>query len=183
MISKPIGYEESRVAGEFERLPAGGYICQIVGVEVQLYKGSPRMLLNLDIADGKFKGYFKEQQQAFNSQNWGCVFRQNVEGQGLPYFKGLITSIDESNQGFKCFQGEQLDERRLVGKYVGFVFGEEEYINKENKLKIMLKPQSPRSVGFIRSGECTAPELKKLKNEPTLQQQGFEELNDAQLPF
>lgn len=46
-----------------------------------------------------------------------------MKGNGLPFFKGVLTSLEESNPGFRW----NWDESTLVGKKVGGVFGREQF--------------------------------------------------------
>ena len=51
MITKPQGYDEAPAyTGEFATLPAGLYVCEILGVKQEEYNGHSRFVMQFDIA-------------------------------------------------------------------------------------------------------------------------------------
>ena len=63
-------------SGEFARPTAGGYICKIIDVEdVPMNEQGKGNYLKIfyDIADGEFKGYYKEQFDRWGG-NWNASF-------------------------------------------------------------------------------------------------------------
>lgn len=167
-MRKPQGYDEAPTyTGSFPQLPPGGYICRIKKAAVTTTRtGKEQMVLMIDIADGDYKGFF---QQAFdrNTQSdkkWpnGGQYRQLTEGNSLPYFKGMITAIEESNSGFKF----DFDEKKLTGKMVGCVFGREQYEKENKELAFATKIVQIRSVEAIKAG-VEPPEDKLLDAKQT----------------
>ena len=75
----------------------------------------------------------------------------------LRFFKGFKTAVEMSNRNF-VFNN---DPQSLVGKYVGLVLGEEEYMGKDGSIKTRLYVAETRSGKSIRDGEYKIPELKK----------------------
>ena len=94
------------------------------------------------------------------------------------FFKGFITSVEESNPGYRF----NWDELGLEGKLVGLVFGEEEYLGNDGKPHTSVKAQRARSVEAIRAG-VPGPQAKKLNAESAKPAQGFTEVEDDELPF
>ena len=81
-------------------------------------------------------------------------------------FKRMCSAVSKSNGNF-VFDGDQInrDERTLVGKYVGIVFQEEEYIGNDGSVKTRLNVYAERPVDDIRSGNFKVPGLKKLEDD------------------
>ena len=153
-MRKPQGYDQAPAyTGDFPQLPPGGYICKVKRAAVTTTKsGKEQMVLMVDIADGDYKGFF---QQAFdrntqNNKKWpnGGQYRQLTEGNSMPYFKGVITAIEESNPGFTF----DFDEKTLAGKMVGCVVGREQYKKDNGELAFATKIVQIRSVEAIKAG-------------------------------
>ena len=94
MIKKPAGYDEAAAyTGEFQQLPKGKYTCVIKQVATQTSKnGYEQFVILYDIADGEHKDFYKKLFDVDKAQNpsnakWRGVFKQNMEGKGLSWFK------------------------------------------------------------------------------------------------
>lgn len=189
---------EPRTYGSYEQLPSGGHICTIVSARSEERKGVEYIVLSLDIREGgQYDGWYKrmydrlkERQSPYasDSPRWPCEFWSSPEdrnnpGSLSPYFKGLITCIEQSNQGF-VFNWNNPDERVLKGKRVGFVFGEEEYLDKNNELRTSIKPRW--CVPADRALDEPAPDTKKIKaNQQPVNIGGsnFRPVDDGRLPW
>lgn len=165
MIIKPKGYDEAQTYGDKQILKPGGYILIIKKAEPHQDKnGNPMLKISYDIAEGEFQGFYAKAYKANTRQDkkWSGVSYQGIEGSDitLSIFKGFITSIEESNQGYKW----NWDEETLTGKYIGGIFGREQY-EKDGKLNFSTKLFSWRSVATIRKGiEIPADKLLKSQN-------------------
>lgn len=155
--------------GESEKLPIGGHICKIISARVeQARSGGDMLVLAFDInegspADGFYKRAYDRAKGYRADAKWPGVYRSTVtkqDGSTNPMFKGLITAIEKSNPSFVW----GWDETALKGKFVGFNFGEEEYLNSQNEIRVNVKPRFPATVEDVRSGNMVAPALKKLGN-------------------
>lgn len=149
--------------GEYEKLEPGGYVCKILQVKVEEKNYGHLMRIAFDIAEGEHKDYYKRlfdrtKQNGSNEVKWRGMYYQTVKEDSLQYFKGFITAIENSNLGYKW----NWDEKTLVGKLFGGVFGEEEYKGADGKIKLGVKCMQVRSVDKIRNGEYTIPSVKKL---------------------
>lgn len=167
-----------QAAGEYIKLQPGGYICRIIKAED--VPGKEYLKIEFDIADGKFKNYFKELSEKFNF--WGGNFIRSYKDSALPFFKAFTTAVEESNRGYNF----DYDEHKLVGKYIGLILGEKEYISKDGELKTRLYVSGTRSVDTIRKGTFKVPELKRLEPQPQPQpqpQQSNNQITDDDLPF
>lgn len=167
MITKPQGYDEAPAyTGEFTTLPAGLYVCEILGVKQEEYNGHSRFVMQFDIAEGEQKGFYQKQYNAEKQMNQAAkykgIHRQNMEEQGLPFFKGLMTSVERSNQGFHFPWGTKGNEKTLVGKRFGAVMGREEFLTPDNQRRMATKIVQIRSIDGLKDAKI--PEDKLLSD-------------------
>jgi hypothetical protein len=179
---RPIkNYKDIQASGNFERLPAGGYVAKITGVEDR--SRDEYLLLTYDIAEGEHKDHFKDTDEKLVSIH---QFIRSYKESALGMFKAFTMAVDESNGTKLTEQVEDgLQEQQLVGKLVGILLGEEEYMSNRGELRTGLKVRACMSADRIRKGGFKVPELKKL---PQSQAQpaipaGFTEIKDDDLPF
>jgi hypothetical protein len=148
-------------SGEFARPTAGGYICKIIDVEdVPLDPNTNKgdyLKIEYDIADGEFKGYYKEQFDKFGG-NWFASFIRSYKDKALGMFKHFTNCVVESNAGYEW----DWNEKGLIGKVVGLVLGEEEYLNNNNEVKTKLVVSQIKTVEEIKSGDFKVPAPKKV---------------------
>ncbi len=184
-MKKPQGYDAAPAyTGESQALPAGGYICKILKAEeTNSQSNRPMLVILFDIAEGEHKDYYRQQfdriKQTSPDAKWGGVFRQLTDGSSTPFFKGMITSVEVSNAGYKW----DWDENTLSGKLFGGLFGREQYQSGAGELRWSTKCQNVRSVETIRTGNFEVPEDKPLSGQ-TAMPPGFTAANDDfDLPF
>lgn len=171
MLNKPADYEAAQAYGEFTPIALGGHIMRIMGVEVVKSSTNKDMLkISLDTAsDDSQPAYFAEKYRADTraDKKWGCVMYQLVydeQGATNRGFKTFVTSVEESNPGFKVAWGAAF-ESCLKDKRVGAIFREEEYEKNDGTVGKSTKPFAFRSVETIKAGvEIPEP---KLLNKPT----------------
>jgi len=177
---KPIvGYDQINEAGELKVLTKGIYplvITDVVDVPEREY-----LEVYYDICQGEFKGYFAAAKASIGRDiSKEC---RSYKESALPFFKGFIVAIEKSNPGYQW----DWDEKKLIGKFVVGVFGEEEYVDKNNEVKVIVALQEFRSLPAYKEGKLKVPELKKLpeserpvvKKEDTTQL----DLNEVEFPF
>lgn len=157
---KPIkNIAQVQEAGEGgKRLPAGGYVCKYTSVEDVPAKNY--LYMEFDIAEGEYEGYYEDLEDRLGF--WGGRCYRSYTEKALPMFKRMCSAVTKSNKRFIFDGNEHCDERTLVGKLVGMVFGEEEYIGNDGSTKTRLYVVREVPVDKIRNGEFTVPELKKL---------------------
>lgn len=188
---KPINNYENvqAITGEFARPTAGGYICKIIDVEDvpmnEQGKGD-YLRIEYDIADGEFKGYYKEQNDRWGG-NWNASFIRSYKEKAQGMFKHFINCVEKSNNGYNFDDCEWEDrEKTLIGKVVGLVLGEEEYKNNAGEIKTKLVVSQVKTVEDIKNGNFKVPAPKKLavKNS-TNDFAGFTPIEDSSddLPF
>ena len=162
----------NNVQDEIRSPVPGGYAAKITRVEDNEEKEYLR--IEWEFADGEFKGVNQEVYEAFGF--WPLAFVCSYKQKALRFFKGFKTAVECSNRSF-VFNN---DPQSLVGKFVGVVLGEEEYLTKKK-----------RSGKAIRDGDFKIPELKKLAtsanaapnyNAPA-QNYAVLDDDDAELPF
>jgi hypothetical protein len=161
-LLKPKGYDEVTV-WERKTLPVDGYVCLIVKAALQKSSnGNDMLVLYLDIAEGKYKGYYTDLFKSADEQHkkWKGKFHlilpkptdysNNREqyDRATKNYKRLITCIENSNKGFEF----KFNTEQLKNKLVGFEFAEEEW-EWNGKSGFTVKPRFPRSAESIRSGD------------------------------
>lgn len=171
MLNKPADFEAAQAYGEFKPISIGGHIMRIMGVEVVTSSTGKEMLkISLDTAsDDSQPAYFAAKYRADTraDKKWGCVMFQLIydeQGATNRGFKTFVTSVEESNPGFKVAWGEAF-EKSLKDKRVGAIFRREEYVKNDGTVGKITKPFTFRSVATIKAGvEIPEP---KLLNKPT----------------
>lgn len=136
-MNKPNGYDESeaKVGGDFPSPQAGGYVAKAIGAETKISSnGNEMLVVTVDIAEGEFKDHFTKLSEKFDKSIYPTIY-QLTQGDHVSYFKGLISAFEHSNPNFKF----NFDEKTLIGKRIGVNLREEEYLNKDNELKSILK--------------------------------------------
>lgn len=152
------------ITGEYERLEAGGYICKIISAKEEKSKSGKRMLvIALDILEGDKKDFFRNRfnEDSRADKKWpsGAIYRQMLEGdKAAGFLKGLMTSLEASNDGFKW----NWDEKKLTDLKCGGIFGEEEYEKIDGSVGTTTKIKFIRTTKAIQDGNFKIPELKKL---------------------
>lgn len=195
-MNKIPGYDESPAyTGESQALPAGKYICEIKGAKVaKTSGGTEQLILQLDIAEGDYKGYYSSAYAADlerygTKAKWrnGGLFRQGWEGNSLPYFHGLMTCIEKSNNGYKW----NWEEKTLKGKRIGVLFGREQFLINGQK-RWATKAVAVRSIEGLEKSEIPEDKLLNGSTSPSefkssdFDTSGFSDLDDVDeddLPF
>lgn len=185
-MEKPQGYDEAKaLTGEYETLEPGGYICKIVSAKEEKSKSGKKMLvIALDILEGDKKDFyrnkFNEDTRAEKKWPAGAIYRQMMEGKkAVGFLKGVITSLEASNNGFKW----DWNEEKLKNLKCGAIFGEEEYEKLDGSVGITTKVQFIRTVQAIQEGKFKVPELKKLPQKGEAFDSFGTVASDDDLPF
>ena len=175
---------EAASGGDFKKLPAGGYICEIKAVEDVPEKEYLRVVY--DVATGEFKGFYNDA--------WGqdhpfvhCMYWSYKEA-NKKYFKANMAAVDKTNltDFNEQLEGKTFDEKQLVGQRLGLVIGYEEYRSDRGEIRQRTYVAAVRSGQAIGQGDFTVPELKRLEDKmPSTGSPvaGFEQVNEEDLPF
>ena len=164
-MNKPQGYDEAQsFTGDFEALKLGGHICKIIdAIEGKTQNGYDYIDILFDIEEGEQAGYYAKRFEELNKNGqakWQGTYRQFTGGNSTPYFKGMIENIEKSNPGYHF----NFDEKTLIGKLFGGVFGREQYKGQDGNLKLATKCRNIRTIEAIKNG-VEIPEDKLLPQE------------------
>lgn len=170
-------------SGEFSRPTAGGYICKIIDVEdVPFDKTKNKgdyLRIEYDIADGKFKDYYKQQFEKWGG-NWNAYFIRSYKETALGMFKHFTNCLEKSNVGYEW----DWNEKGIIGGLIGLVLGEEEYKNANGDIRTKLVVAQIKTVEEIKNGDFKVPAPKKLSIETSSANiDNFMPVNDDDLPF
>lgn len=177
---KPIkNYDEVRASGDFERLPAGGYICYIVDAEDVPMNDQGKgdyIKIKYDIAFGDFTNHWSktEEQAGF----WGGTFIRSYKEKALGMFKAFTNALEKSNKDYKW----DWDEKSLKNKAIGLVLGEEEYRKNDGSVGTRLYVRNVKDIQSIKDGKFTVPEKKTIEPDPLAALQDAV-LKDENVPF
>lgn len=166
------------VQDDIRRPVPGGYAARIT--EVVDNEDKEYLLIRWDFAEGEYKGVNQETFDAFDF--WPMAFVKSYKQKALRFFKGFKTAVEESNRNY-TFKN---DPQSLVGKFMGVVLGEEEYVAKDGSVKTRLYVAEVRSGKAIRDGDYKIPALKKLSantSAPAANDYAVLTDDDAELPF
>lgn len=159
-MKKISGYDKIQESGSFKKLSPGGYVVKIL--DVTDVPDKEYLKVSFDICEGKDKDFFANEYKndTREEKRWPNAgsFVRSYKEKALPMLKGFTTAIENSNKGYTW----DFDEKKLKGKIVGLVLGEEEFLNSSGKLRTHTYVSAVRSVDVIRKGEFEVPELKKL---------------------
>ena len=157
--------------GDFKKLPAGGYVVAIQAVrtsgtdnygrEIDYLADKQYIKLIYDISEGEFAGRYSDDYWSGEDKDYGHQIYLSWKNMGA--FKGGVQAIEESNPGFD-FMAAFLAKNwsLLIGKKVGIVLGEEEYIGNDGTMKIRFTFPRLKSAQDIRDGKFRVPKLKTL---------------------
>lgn len=186
-------WDSVKVTGDFETLPAGGYICQIMSAKEKPNKNTSgsHIELMLDIAEGEFKGFFERDYKAQNGEEkyWRGVINQNIPNESSDkydmqcgFFKRFTGAVEDSNHGYHW----DWNEAGLTNKSCGCVFGEKEKESKKGTIYLATFANEIVSVADVKGGKFKLPEVKKIagKTQSNIPSSfsGLK-LDDGDLPF
>ena len=153
--------------GDYQKMPAGGYVVRIQAVRTKdaagfdYIAGKQYVKLIYDVDEGEFAGKFSDDYWAGEDKDY--AHQIYLSWKNLGALKANITAIEESNPGFDAMAALNADKWELfVGKLVGIVLGEEEYIGNDGSVKTRFGFPRLKSVQDIRDGKFKVPALKKL---------------------
>ena len=143
-MNKPQGYDDVEVGGgDYTPIELGGHKLIIKAIEEVRKVYSSYLKVSFDTApDDRQPNYYAEQYKSDTREQkkWGGVaylFPTDKEGRTSKTFKQFCTSIERSNNS--QIQWGAGFEASIVGKTVGGIFGEEEYVNAGGEVKTARK--------------------------------------------
>lgn len=194
MIRKPNNWEQVQEYSVREKLPVGAYVCKVKQVTLQQNSTGQVMCILYDIAEGDYTGFYQRDfagQTNGTEKKWRGVLRvwlpkddgTTKDESTKRMFKGMVTSFEESNPGYRW----NWDENSLVGKTVGIIYRNEQW-EYNGKGGWAAKPLRCMSAAKVRSGDFTIPADKPLMGEArdtgyTAAAGGMTAVADPDLPF
>ena len=145
------------------RPPVGGYVLTIINATEKPEK--QYFQIEWDYNEGEWAGHNRK---IATENNWGLprLFR-SYKPSALGMLKHFLISLEKSNRGWTMDRWNSLPDAQqapaLNGLIFGAVIGEEEYINKDGKLKVRQYIADTLPAADIRAGKFEVPALKKLK--------------------
>lgn len=171
-------------AGEFRRPEPGAYHCVIT--DVKDVEEKEYLKVEIDIAEGEFKGYYAQSRADHPDWDWSSVGRyvKSYKQAALPMFKRFCSAVSKSNGNY-VFDGGAVnsDEKSLIGKHIGIILQGEEYYSNSGDVRIRLNIYSECPVDKI--PDQKVPKLKALKEEPSSNfvNEGFTKAEEAEVPW
>lgn len=154
---------EAKGMDDFKGLPIGAYECVIKDARLNHNEetGKNTLKISIDIASGEYKDYFLKAYETDTriDRKWNnnAIRYLAYEGDNVAYFKGFITTVENSNIGYKW----DWDETKLKGKKVCGVFQYEEYEKQDGTKGIKVRLSKFRSLDKMKEIEVQNS-VKKL---------------------
>ena len=148
---------EAKGMDDFRGLPIGAYECVIMDARVNHNEqsGKDTFKVSVDIASGEFKDYFRKMYENDTriDRKWNnnAVKYLSYTGDNIAYFKGFITTVENSNANYKW----DWDETKLKGKKVCGVFQYEEYEKQDGTKGIKVRLNKFRSLDKLKEIEVS----------------------------
>lgn len=168
MIRKPSKYDEIQVNdNEFTPLELGGHKCVIMNAEEYTSPTSGKNSLKIYLDTAKddrqpeyFTNLYKNDTRPEKKWDNGAIVYLPLSDDEtqVRMFKAGITAIENSNN-FKW----NFNERDLINKKVGCVFGLEEYQAQDGSIKTKTRARRLRSIAKIDDMQIE-PDVKTLNN-------------------
>ena len=172
MIKKFGNYENVKAYGNYEQLPKGAYILEILNAEVGENKFGQYVKISCDVAEGEHKGYFRNDYKAQQGEDkkWHCNYLLNVPNEDgtdrdewtARRFKTVIAAIEDSNPGYHF----DWDESKFVGKLIGGLFNIREYQKNNGEIGEATNLAQLVTVEAIKTGKYKMPKDRKLAATP-----------------
>lgn len=160
---KRVDMTNVKEAGDFERVPAGAYICKITAVED--FPNKEYLKVSYDIDAGPFEGYYEKTRADHPEWAWTGAYVKSYKTKALPMFKRFCSAVSKSNGNF-VFDGNTVnsDEQTLIGKRIGLVFQDEEYYSNsgDKRMRLIVYKEFP----IDKLSEQKVPKAKLLPEEP-----------------
>lgn len=148
---------EAKGMDDFRGLPIGAYECVIKDARINHNEqsGKDTFKVSVDIASGEYKDYFQKMYEADTriDRKWNnnAVRYLAFSGDNVAYFKGFITTIENSNVGYTW----DWDETKLKGKKVCGVFQYEEYEKQDGTKGVKVRLSKFRSLEKMKDIEVS----------------------------
>ena len=148
---------EAKGMDDFKALPIGAYECKIINAVENHNEESGKTTLKVmvDIASGEYKDYFKKRYDSNTAidRKWDNNATKYLafEGENTSFFKGFITTVENSNVGYKW----NWDETTLRDKKIVGVFQYEQYKKQDGTKGIKVRLNKFRSLDKLKEIEVS----------------------------
>ena len=148
---------EAKGMDDFKALPIGAYECKIINAVENHNEQSGKTTLKVmvDIASGEYKDYFKKRYDSNTAidRKWDNNATKYLafEGENTSFFKGFITTVENSNVGYKW----NWDESTLRDKKIVGVFQYEQYEKQDGTKGIKVRLTKFRSLDKLKEIEVS----------------------------
>lgn len=153
---------EAKGMEDFKALQIGAYECKIINA-VENYNdqsGKTTLKVMVDIASGEYKDYFKKRYDSNTAidRKWDNNATKYLafEGENTSFFKGFITTVENSNVGYKWnWEESTLRDKKIVG-----VFQYEQYEKQDGTKALKVRLTKFRSLDKL--GEIKVSDSVKM---------------------
>ena len=148
---------EAKGMDDFKALPIGAYECKIINAVENHNEESGKTTLKVmvDIASGEYKDYFKKRYDSNTAidRKWDNNATKYLafEGENTSFFKGFITTVENSNVGYKW----DWDETTLRDKKIVGVFQYEQYKKQDGTKALKVRLTKFRSLDKLKEIEVS----------------------------
>ena len=161
----------------------GGYIVKITFVEDNPKKEYLR--IEWDYAEGDLAGAHRECYDSYGF--WPAALFRSYKDSAVGMFKAFIESVEKSNEGYKWDNNDPNNEKTLVGKWVGVVTREEEYMSNSGELKTRIIVDRVLPAVDILNGNFTVLPTKRKeasnRSNAVVDTTGPAPIPDSEIPF
>ena len=174
---------EAKGMDDFKALPIGAYECKIINAVENHNEESGKTTLKVmvDIASGEYKDYFKKRYDSNTAidRKWDNNATKYLafEGENTSFFKGFITTVENSNVGYKW----NWDETTLRDKKIVGVFQYEQYKKQDGTKGIKVRLNKFRSLGKL--GEIEVSDSIKMLDGTYTSYDDYMEKVEEKKPF
>lgn len=157
-------YNDTEVSSGFQKLEPGVYVCRVIDFKDEEDKQYLR--IKYDIVEGKFKDYFTQSEKQFGEWPRDGYEIRSYKDSAMPFFKGFITALEKSNQGFD-FKKSNYDFKSIINKRFVGIFGEEEipFQDDNGNPIVKVRLQKMASTERLAQGDIKIPERKLLSDD------------------
>lgn len=170
------GYGDEPNGNEYETLPAGGYVIEVLGTYSE--RAKRRITFLVDIAEGPYAGFYRDD-QFYEDKPYAHQCYMYLTTRALPFTKRTLEAFTASNSGFNAYDAYLNDDwDAFTGKRVGVLLGLEEARRKSDDT-IYIRPDwfhaDLTPVSMIESGNYSEKPLRKLErpNAPIVQNEAL----------
>lgn len=162
------GYEAKNTVVSSEMLPAGCYVVSIIGAKEESGQYGSRLIMQVEIIEGEFAGFFRKQFDAQANSSFGQkykgVYRLRVPADdgseqdqwSKQSFNGAMWAIEQSNTNYKW----DWNEANLKNKVVGIAVREHTKTFDSGNRGTYTEIAYLVPVEDVRSGKAKTPKAK-----------------------